>query len=495
MQTWRLQLWDDVKKVTSSCLLFAATCLLPSTALAGPPPVIIAQPLDVNVALGGTATFEVKVNSGTAVTYQWFKDEALDVDVVLVGQTSSALTISNVGLADFSAYYVVVRNAGGAVTSRSARLGLLALNSPPVGQPDYFSTQDGGPLLVPAPGVLANDADAENNTLSAVLVDNVTHGSLTLDPSGQFVYVPDANYSGSDSFTYMPHDGLAAGGFVTVTINVTPLNQPPVAESDFVTLPEDGEMNVRVLDNDYDPEGASLTVVAAFTTNGTAVVNNSGSGGRVRFTPEENFHGTVVFNYTVTDGTVSAIGTVTVTVTPVNDAPVSSDDTYTGLKGKTIFVPVSGVLYDGTPGVGVLANDLDVDGDALTAQLVSPVSNGTLVLNPDGSFVYTPNPGFSGADSFTYSATDGSDAGNVATVTIHVAPVSAPPTITAQRMAPEGFQLEISSSASATCVIFASSNLQDWTPICTNAVTAGTFTFTDIDSRNHDARFYRIESR
>ena len=486
---------DDVKKIMSFGLLFSVTCLLPSTTLAGPPPIITAQPLDVAVALGGTATFEVKVTSGTALTYQWYKDGLLDLDVALAGQTSNTLTISNVGLLDPGTFYVVVKNAGGSATSRHASLSIVVLNNAPVGYNDAYSTPEDTPLNIPASGVLANDTDADNNPLSAVLVSNVSRGSLTLSANGQFVYVPNTNYYGSDSFTYRPHDGSVAGNTVTVTINVTPVNDPPVAVSDFETLPEDGSMNIRVLDNDYDPEGASLTVVGAFTTNGTAVVNNSGSGGRVRFTPATNFFGTVVFSYTVSDGTVSASGNVTVTVTPVNDAPVARDDSYTSSEGKAVVVPGTGVLIDGTPGAGVLANDTDVEGDVLSAQLVNTVSNGILVLNADGAFTYTPNPGFGGTDTFTYSATDGSATGNVATVTINVTPVRTPPTITAQRMAPEGFQLEISTSSPATCVILASSNLQDWTPISTNAVTAGTFVFTDAESRNHSARFYRVESR
>lgn len=484
---------DDVKKIMALGLLFSVTCLFPSTTLAGPPPIIVAQPLDVGVALGGTATFEVKVNSQTALTYQWYKAGVLDE--LLGGETSSMLTIGNVGLLDPGAYYVVVRNAGGTVISRQARLSLVILNTEPLGYDDVFSTPEGTPLNIPAPGVLANDADNENNPLSAVLVSNVSHGNLTLGANGQFVYIPNDNYSGSDSFMYRPHDGSVAGNAVTVTINITPVNNPPVAVSDFVTIPEDGSLNVRVVDNDYDPEGASLTVVAAYTTNGTAIVNNSGSGGRVRFTPEPNFHGIVVFSYTVTDGVVSATGTVTVTVTPINDAPVANDDSYTSSAGKPLVVSVTEVPPSGAAGAGVLANDTDVEGDVLSAQLVSTVSQGTLVLNPDGSFAYTPNDGFSGTDSFTYSATDGSDSGNVATVTINVTPVSVPPTITAQRMAPEGFQLEITAGSPVTFVIWASSDLRGWTPISTNAVAAGTMVFTDAESRSYSSRFYRIESR
>ena len=385
-------------------------------------------------------------------------------------------------------------NAVGTVTSRHASLSLVVLNTRPVANNDSYTTLEDVPLNIQAPGVIANDTDADGNTLTAVLVGTVKHGSLSLNSNGSFSYSPNTNYNGSDSFTYAPYDGVVTGNVATVSINIAPVNDPPIAVDDSASVAEDGSVDVRVLDNDSDPDGDSLTVIAASTTNGTAVVNNSGSGGRVRFTPAPNYYGTVVFSYIVSDGALSSTGSVTVTVTPVNDAPVASDDAYTCPEGTTLIVPVAGVLSTGASGAGVLANDTDLEGDPLTAVLVSSVSHGTLVFNSNGSFTYAPTADFNGSDSFTYRASDGSAMGNVAMVTINVTPVSDPLRITSLQMTQKGFELRIAGNA-APYVVLASSNLQDWTPIFTNAAPSGTLIYTDSTAQNYSSRFYRVDTR
>src|SRR5690348_14171231 len=129
MQTRRLQIWDASKRIVPRSFRLLPFFLLSVAAIAGPPPVITAQPLDQGVVLGGTATFAVTATSGTALSYQWYKDGLLDLDTALAGQTSSTLTISNVGLLDPGTFYVVIKNAGGSVGSRHANLNLVLLNN------------------------------------------------------------------------------------------------------------------------------------------------------------------------------------------------------------------------------------------------------------------------------------------------------------------------------------------------------------------------------
>ena len=118
------------------------------------------------------------------------------------------------------------------------------------------------------------------------------------------------------------------------------------------------------------------------------------------------------FTYKVNDGKAdSNTATVTITVTPVNDPPVAKNDGYLATNGKTLIVGVS---------AGVLVNDTDAEGQALTAVLVSKPSNGTLTLNPNGSFLYNHDGGTTTSDSFTYRAGDGAANSNTATVTIKV---------------------------------------------------------------------------
>jgi len=366
------------------CLLLLGMLL--SDVYAQLPPTILIPPLDQTVVIGGTARFSVVASSGgLTLSYQWYQPPHRP----LQGETSSTLTRDNVSSSDEGQYFVEVKNGLGKAISSNAT---LAIDTPPVANNNTYTTMEDVPLIVPAAsGVLANDVDVDGDVLTALLVSNVTHGTLSLVANGGFTYTPNINYYGSDSFTYRATDGIATGNVATVTINVTPVNDPPLAANDNTNTLEDVSVTIKVLANDSDPENSPLTLTGASTTNGTAVI----SGTNVVFRAATNFNGLVVFSYTVSDGTNSATANVTVTVTPVNDAPVANNDSYTTLEEVSLIVPPAG---------GILTNDVDVDGDALTALLVSDVNNGTLNLNPNGSFTYTPFSNYSGPDSFTYLA-------------------------------------------------------------------------------------------
>jgi VCBS repeat-containing protein len=188
---------------------------------------------------------------------------------------------------------------------------------------------------------------------------------------------------------------------------------------DTATMDEDGGLNVAapgVLGNDTDVEGDPLTAVLVDdVANGTLVLNADGS---FTYTPDTDWNGVDTFTYRANDGTDdSNLATVTITVNPVNDAPVAADDAYPCNEddGLIAFAP------------GVLANDSDVEGDPLTAVLVDDVANGVLVFNANGSFTYTPNADWNGTDTFTYRANDGTANSNLATVTIIVSPLNDAP--------------------------------------------------------------------
>src|SRR4029434_10904861 len=139
--------------------------------------------------------------------------------------------------------------------------------------------------------------------------------------------------------------------------------------------------------------------------NGTLTLNSDGS---FSYTPNADFNGADTFTYNVSDGTLTSEESVTINVAPANDAPTAAADAYTTDQDTALTIDAA---------AGVLANDTDPDGDALSALLVSGPANGTLTLNSDGSFSYTPNAGFSGSASFVYKANDGS-LESEATVTI-----------------------------------------------------------------------------
>lgn len=190
------------------------------------------------------------------------------------------------------------------------------------------------------------------------------------------------------------------------------VNQAPTAVNDDYSVAEDQPLNVSapgVLGNDSDGDGDLLTAVkVSDPVSGTVTLNADGS---FTYIPDDDFYGTDTFTYQATDGTTdSNIATVTITVTPVNDAPKAFDDAYSVDQDEKLIIAAPGVL----------ANDTDIDSPTLTAILVSGPSHGTLTLQASGAFTYKPSPGFSGSDTFTYKANDGGADSNVATVAITV---------------------------------------------------------------------------
>ncbi|WP_254721922.1 beta strand repeat-containing protein [Kovacikia minuta] len=279
-------------------------------------------------------------------------------------------------------------------------------------------------------GVLANDTDTDGPTLSAVAGTTTTanNGTVTLNADGSFLYTPKAGFSGTDTFTYQATDSLITSNLATVTV-VVGTNAPPVAVDDASTsyrtstgtpLTISGLNGVLQNDNDGG-DGPSLSAVAAVTTtanNGTVTLNSDGS---FLYTPQAGFNGNDTFIYQATDGIdVSGLATVTIVVSS-NLLPVAQDDTgYRAIANSPLSV-------DGA--ASILNNDSD-GGDGPTLNAVTGVkttaNSGTVTINADGSFLYTPQTGFTGVDTFTYQATDGIDTSNSATVTINVVTNSAP---------------------------------------------------------------------
>jgi hypothetical protein len=183
----------------------------------------------------------------------------------------------------------------------------------------------------------------------------------------------------------------------------------PIAVDDSATVDEDSSVLIDVLANDSDPDGDPLTIEEDSVTDpehGTAIKE----GNKVRYTPDEDYYGTDSFSYTVTDGTDTATATVTVTVNQINDAPVAVDDVVTTLQDT----PVSFTLR---------ATDVDIDPTTpyeehpLVFQIISAPAHGELSGDltdvyyelPHTAYIevtYTPDEGYTGNDSITFTATD-----------------------------------------------------------------------------------------
>jgi VCBS repeat-containing protein len=341
--------------------------------------------------------------------------------MLVTGPTHGTLTLN----ADGSFIYTPDANYSGAdsftyiandglVDSTAATVFLTvdAVNDTPVATDDSYSTNEDTALVIAAGGVLANDIDLDGDSLQVVMVGGPSHGALALNADGSFTYTPASNYNGPDSFSYKVSDASAESNVVTVTITVVPVNDAPIAGDESFTTSEDSGLEVHapgVLANDTDADGGTLSaVLVSGPSHGTLISNADGSFG---YTPAPNFNGTDSFTYRASDGAaLSGVATVTITVMAVNDAPVATDDTFTATEDSVLNAAVPGVL----------ANDGDADGEALTAMLVSGTSHGTLTFNANGSFGYTPAANYSGPDSFTYRVSAGGQFSAVATVTIAV---------------------------------------------------------------------------
>jgi large repetitive protein len=369
-------------------------------------------------AHASTVTVQYATANGTAMAGSDYVAHPTTTLTFTAGQTTKTVTVLVNGDNDDEAdetFFVNLFNSTNATITDSQGVGTILNdeNEAPVAVDDSYSTDEDTPLNVAAPGVLGNDTDADGDALTAMLVDDVANGTLDLESDGSFTYTPNANANGSDSFTYKANDGAADSDVATVTLTVNAVNDAPTCED--VTLTTDEDAPGSTSPDCSDVEGDSLTYeVVEQPAHGTAGVED----GELTYQPNANFNGSDSFTYRSSDGSATSdTANVAVTVNAVNDAPLANDDSYDVDEDTTLTVEAPGVL----------GNDTDVEGDELTAVLVTDVSHGSLTLNSDGSFAYSPDPNYSGSDSFTYRANDGTESGNVATVTITVNAVNDAP--------------------------------------------------------------------
>ena len=270
--------------------------------------------------------------------------------------------------------------------------------------------------------LLDNDTDAENDNLTASVVTPPTNGMLTLNSDGTFTYIHNGSETTTDSFTYQISDGN--GGLDTAIVNITvnPVNDAPIANPDAYSVDEGQTVTVPVgtglLSNDTDAEFDPLSAtIVADPSHGVVVLNLDGS---FTYSHDGSETTTDSFTYLVSDGNAGVnMGTVSLTINPINDAPVAVDDVLIVVEGETAS-PLA---------PGVLGNDTDAEGDSLTATIVSGPSNGFATVNPDGSFSYTHDGSETTSDSFTYQVDDGNSS-TLAQVNVTVTPVNDAPIVT-----------------------------------------------------------------
>ncbi|MGX6444047.1 tandem-95 repeat protein [Neobacillus sp. K501] len=272
----------------------------------------------------------------------------------------------------------------------TVEVAISAVNDAPIATADSYSTDEDQQLVVAAnTRILVNDVDVDGDELSTVKVSGPAHGSLTLNPDGTFTYVPDANFNGTDQFTYKVNDGKVDSAVQTVNIQVQSINDQPVADASSVNVTEDKATNGTLTASDVDGDTFTFSLVED-GKKGNVTINPT--TGAYTYQPKANEIGKDSFKFKVNDGKVdSEIISVEITITAVNDAPVATADSFSTDEDQQLVVAAN---------AGILANDVDVDGDELSASLVSGPAHGSLTLNSNGSFTYVPTANFNGSDLF-----------------------------------------------------------------------------------------------
>jgi large repetitive protein len=315
------------------------------------------------------------------------------------------------------------------------------LNDEPVGTTDIKETPENTPLVLTQAELINNDnagpANESSQSLTVTEVKNPTHGTVKLE-NAKITFTPQANYNGPASFLYtVCDDGQpqqeCSTQTATVNISVSPVNSRPEAKDASFTIKEDAAplaIDFSKLVSVVETSDSNLTyniVVGSVKPNQGTL---SGTAHRRTFDSADDFNGTLTITYTVTDrgdpdncaattgGGEACAGAqtseqkkVSISVAPVNDAPVAKNDSHR-FRNIGLYVPPSGVLK----------NDSDVDGDQrlLSARMLSKPKHGDLVLKANGSFAYRPDKNYTGRDQFTYLVSDGEGGKDKATVRLRV---------------------------------------------------------------------------
>ena len=302
---------------------------------------------------------------------------------------------------------------------------MQAQNSRPVAVPDIAVGLEDLPILFDA---LANDTDADGDSLSFSMLTQPRNGTITGNLGTFMIYQGNQDFNGIDNFFYRVCDNsprrLCSIGLVSITVN--PVNDVPTAANDTFEVYEDSPTVLTVASNDADVDRDTLRVtVLSQPPNGTAAVQNLS---RVRYTPDANFNGIDQFNYRLTDGAtpnfLCPTARVFIKVLPVNDAPVA--------KADTIWVSRRDSLYS----VVMEQNDFDIEGDILNANLLQQAQSGSVLFDASGNLLYQPDLYDMRSFSMDYKVCDVSlcDTGRVMVIYL-----KQPEEIRTELFIPEGF--------------------------------------------------------
>ena len=277
---------------------------------------------------------------------------------------------------------------------------VAAVNDAPVANDQSLTTQEDTPL-----NITLTASDVEGDTLT-FLAGAPAHGSIS-GTGANITYTPDQDYNGPDSFSFSVSDGNGGTDVGQVDIDVTPVQDGPVANPQTVNTQEDTSVSITLTGSDVDGDTLSFSV-ATSPANGSL----AGTAPNLIYSPAPNFNGTDSFTFTVDDGNGNTdTATVTIVVAAVNDAPVADDQSVTTAEDTPLSITLTGS---------------DVDGDTLGFSVLSGPNHGSLAGTAP-NLVYTPAQDYFGPDSFTFQVDDGNGGTDTGIVSITVTPVNDPP--------------------------------------------------------------------
>ncbi|QJA21275.1 cadherin repeat domain-containing protein [Pectobacterium punjabense] len=369
-------------------------------------------------------------------------------------------------------FVVTVSDGNGGTTTSTVSIGVRPVNDAPVTADQSIATDEDTPV---SGTIVATDVDGD--TLRYSVSTQPANGTLTLDGStGQYTYTPSANFNGNDSFVVTVSDGNGGTTTSTVSIGVRPVNDAPVTADQSIATDEDTPVSGTIVATDVDGDTLSYTVGTP-PANGTLTLN--GTTGQYTYTPGANFNGNDRFVVTVSDGNGgTTTSTVSIGVRPVNDAPVTADQSI----ATDEDTPVSGTIVA-----------TDVDGDTLSYTVGTPPANGTLTLNgATGAYTYTPGANFNGNDRFVVTVSDGNGGTTTSTVSIGVRPVNDAP-VTADQSIATDEDTPVSGTIVATDVDGDTLSYTVGTPPANGTLTldgtTGAYTYTPGANFNGNDRF------
>ncbi|UWQ94145.1 cadherin-like domain-containing protein [Rhodobacteraceae bacterium M385] len=310
-----------------------------------------------------------------------------------------------------SVTYTISDGNGGTDTA-TITFNVAPVNDAPDAVNDSVTTDEDTAITI---DVLDNDTDVDGDPLEITGASVPAEQGTVAIVGGELLFTPAENFNGPATISYSISDGQGGTDTAEVTVNVTPVNDDPVAVDDTASTMEDESVIIDLIGNDTDVDGDTLELASVSVDPALGTVEDNGDG-TVTFTPAPDYNGPVTIDYTVSDGNGGTDdGQAVVSVGAVNDGPTAVDDSATTDEDTAVTI-------------NVIGNDTDPDGDTLeVVGATVPADQGTVVNNGDGTLNFTPAENYNGPAEITYTITDGNGGTDEGTVNVTVTPVNDDP--------------------------------------------------------------------